>query len=434
MIRVEAICIGDELLDGRIRDLNAVALGEFICERGALLTRIEVVPDDHDAIVAALARTTAEIVVVSGGLGPTVDDLTRPAAAEFAGTRLILDEECLERIKQRFEARGYPFTPNNRQQATFPGGAEILRTEVGTAPGFRLEVDGRDFFFYPGVPSEYCWYLERTLEPRLGAGPKGKARTRLFFHGIGESALESHIEKVTDQAREHGVAVAYRADYPVVEVKLSGPADAVGDARDAVLSQIGPWVVGQDDETLSARIGRLLLERGATLTTAESCSGGGVASLVTETPGSSSWFQRAYITYANDAKMDELGVSADLLLEYGAVSPAVAMQMASGARRRARADYALAVSGIAGPGGGTQEKPVGTVHFALATPDGVYHRMIRYRLPDRHTIRAGTAWSALALLLWYLERRLDEHSVNGPYSDADVWSEGGVVPSNQEKH
>ncbi len=425
MPNFELICVGDELLDGRISDANAVHLGDLCFGTGSRVERVAFIRDDVDRVVEALRSTTAPIVVVSGGLGPTEDDKTREAAARFSGRELVENAETIDRIRQRFEARGYPFTENNRRQAFFPDGAAVLRTDVGTAPGFELSHDGRRFFFFPGVPREFRWYCERHLQPLVGSRDTATART-LYFHGLGESAMETLLgESLGD---DHGVAIGYRAAYPVIELKLVGPVDAVAAVDETARETLGPWLVGEDDEDLPARIGRLLLEHGATVTTAESCTAGGIAALITETPGSSGWFQQGFVTYANDAKSALLGVQPEVLLTHGAVSAETVLQMASGARRAAGATYALAVSGLAGPGGGSEEKPVGTVHFALAAPEGNYHRLIRYRLPTRGLIRAGSAYSALSLLLWRLEDRLDQHTVSGPFSDDDVWRDGGVRP------
>lgn len=422
---LECICIGDELLDGRVREANAAFLGGMLSDFGGNLRRVEIVGDQIEGIVAALGRTTARTVVVGGGLGPTDDDRTRDAAARLTGRALELDAESLERLRRRFDERGVTFTPNNERQAKFPGGAEVLRSDVGTAPGFRIKHAERDFWFFPGVPREFAWFAERYVRPLLHERPDVAMR-RLYFHGIGESALETRISEVAARAVEGGVELGYRAAYPIIELKLRGPAELVAKSAEGVLSHARSWLVGEDDEDLPARVGRLLRERGETVTTAESCTAGGIAALITETAGSSSWFQRGYVTYANEAKVDELGVSPEVLLRWGAVSAQTVTQMAAGARRRARSTYAVAVSGIAGPGGGSAEKPVGLVHFGLAAPEGVYHRVIRYRLPDRHTIRVGTAWSALAMLLWRLEDRLEEHTLQGPFAEDDVWAELGI--------
>jgi nicotinamide-nucleotide amidase len=430
--RIEAICVGDELLDGRVRDRNAAHLGAFLAERGLTLRRVDVVPDDIEVIAAALDSKDCHLLVVSGGLGPTDDDVTRNAAAEWMGESLRLDRDALQAIRERFESRNRQFTENNRRQAMVPESAIVLPTEVGTAPGFRVNHRGKKVFFFPGVPREFAWYVEHVLGDALEAPATETARRRLFFHGIGESALATRLREVTAGLEDRGVSLAYRADYPLIELKVMGPPDATGEVADEIVEHARPWLVAEDDEPLPARLGRLLREAGTTITTAESCTAGGIAALITQVSGSSSWFQRGFVTYANEAKSEMLGVSEEILLRYGAVSAQTVCQMASGARREARSGYAVAVSGIAGPSGGTPDKPVGTVHFGLATPDGVWHRRVHYRLPDRQAIRDGTAYTALAMALWHLEDRMEAHSVTGPYTEDEVWSPGGIRIDEEE--
>lgn len=430
---IEIVCVGDELLDGRVRDRNTARFGELLAGRGLSLRRATTIDDDIDHIVTALQSATArgvDLLICSGGLGPTDDDMTREAAARWLGVELVMHQPSLRRIRERFAERGRVFTQNNSRQALFPDGATPIATEVGTAPGFRVQHDsGAVAFFLPGVPREFEWYLQNAVADHLPPDDRSMVRRSLHFHGIGESALATQIEAVAATAQRDEVSIGYRADYPIIELTLLGKADAVHRTAEGVLDTAGGWLVGEGDADLPTRLGRALLERGETICTAESCTAGGIAALITEIPGSSSWFQRGYVTYANDAKAEELGVSTDILLRYGAVSAQTVCQMASGARRRSRATYGIAVSGIAGPGGGTPDKPVGTVHFGLATPTGVYHRRVHFRLDSRRLVRQGTAYSALALTLWVIEDRLGEHTVAGPFSDAEVWSEQGVTVS-----
>jgi nicotinamide-nucleotide amidase len=429
--RIEAICVGDELLDGRVRDRNAARLGEFLAERGLRLVGVRFVPDDMDAIATAIDSTDAHLVVVSGGLGPTDDDVTRYAAAAWLGQELEVDEDALAAIQARFEFRGRSFTENNRRQAMVPASATVLPTEVGTAPGFRLRHRGKEVFFFPGVPREFDWYVEHALSEALPDERPDVSNHRLFFHGIGESSLATRLADIAADAEDADVTIGYRADYPLIEIKVTGPPEATGAVADAITDVARPWLVAED-ESLPQRLGRLLLDSGATVSTAESCTAGGIAALITEVSGSSSWFQRGFVTYANEAKAEMLGVSDDVLLRHGAVSAQTVCQMASGAQKAARSTYAIAVSGIAGPSGGTPEKPVGTVHFGLAAPDGVWHRRVHFQVPDRAAVRAGTSCSALAMVLWHLEQRMDDHTVAGPYSDEQVWSSTGVRVGEEE--
>lgn len=418
-MRIAAIHVGDELLDGRVADANLLALGAFAATRDATVVSATFVPDDIDAIAATLAAAEADIIVCSGGLGPTVDDLTRHAAAAWAGVELAEDADTLARIKARFAQRQRTFTPNNARQALFPVGAEILDTEVGTAAGFSLEVGGTRAFFFPGVPREFVWFVENVIARQVGARREGSVVRTLHFHGIGESSLEERVGAFS------GVTVGYRADYPVIEIKLAGPKTAVVAAEKQARDAAGEFLVGVD-ETLVERVARTLLERGETVTTAESCTAGKISAALTDLSGSSAWFGRGFVTYSNDAKVELLGVLEPTLERHGAVSPQVAAQMALGAQRAARADWAVAVSGIAGPTGGTPEKPVGTVDFALAGPDGVWTRRYQYGPWSRAFIRAGTTYTALQLLLWGLDGVLQARPVSGPFAPDDVMSDDGI--------
>ncbi|MBA2662773.1 MAG: CinA family nicotinamide mononucleotide deamidase-related protein [Bradymonadaceae bacterium] len=425
MSKINVVCIGDELLDGRTTDRNSVFIAKLAIEYGGEVSTVRWVRDDLEMIVEALeaAAQGADFVVVSGGLGPTSDDLTRDAAAAWAASRLVLDEALLTQLKARFAERGYPFTENNARQCYFPAGARILATEVGTAAGFELEQSGARAMFFPGVPNEFQWFAHTYLVPALPEGSLslGKRRLKFAFHGIGESHLENKLGEIVALAKEVGGRIGYRASFPIIEVSLSAP-DGAGLARlcEHVLARIGPWLVGEGDESLAERIGRRLSEAGQTVTAAESCTAGALSAKITEVSGSSRWFERGYITYANQSKIDEVGVSASALEQHGAVSLATVCQMALGARRRAKAGFALAVSGIAGPSGGSADKPVGTVHFALATDEGVYHRKVVYPQPSREQVRQASVYTALSLLLWKLEGTLAQHRVDGPFDDADV--------------
>ncbi len=423
--RISMICVGDELLDGSIRDLNMRTLGSVLVDHGLKLDSSKVIRDGVDLISEALEKAVG-IVVVSGGLGPTQDDVTRDGAAAWAGVQLAEDRESLETLRRRFEERNYPFTDNNRRQAFFPVGADILPNPRGSAPGFKLKVAGTTAYFFPGVPSEFQAFCETHLAPELAQGTG--VRTRLYFHGLGESQLETRLDGIEALAKELGSRVGYRADYPEIEVKLAADSDeALESAVAFVESKIGLYAIGRDDEDISTRVGRLLMEQGATVTTAESCTAGGIAAKITDISGSSSWFEQGFVTYSNAAKHALIGVSNQTLERYGAVSAQVVTQMAAGARERAGATHALAVSGIAGPGGGTAEKPVGTVHFGLASPEGVYHQLIHFRVRTRERIRAGTVYSALAMLLWRLDGQSEHPNVRGPFAVEDVNTPEGIT-------
>lgn len=407
--KLDLICVGDELLDGRVRDLNARMLGEWAAERSISLRKIVVIPDSLDTIVAALNDTESETVVVSGGLGPTSDDLTRFAAAHFFGTELQHDQEAEAQLRARFQTFGRTPTENNLVQCLFPAGAKILYSNVGTAAGFFVQKGSQRFYFFPGVPKEFSWFVRSTLD---GAQEGESSVNRLFFFGIGESSLAQKIATL-DLSKTQ---LSYRADYPVIEVKLQGASDLVSSAAAAIRHDASKYFVGQDQDVLEARLGRLLLEKGWKVATAESCTAGGLSARITEVSGSSQWFDVGFVTYANQAKSRLLGVSPETLNSKGAVSPEVAIQMAAGALKASGSNIALSVTGIAGPGGGSAEKPVGTVHFALATDKGVWHRHWVFAHRDRTEVRTATQIAAITFALHYLEERLQDYPTSGPFS------------------
>ncbi len=409
-MRVEIVAVGNELLNGDLVDSNTARLARLLRAHGLSVQRSQAVPDTLAAVQGALADAAshADLVLVSGGLGPTGDDLTIEAAARWAGVPLVEDADILARLRERFASRGFPFTPNNAKQALVPAGATPLNNAIGTAPGVRMHHGGATLFFFPGVPHELDRLAADHLVPWLAASGAPRAyRSRAFkTFGKTESQVATLLDGLTADPRVH---VAYRAHFPEIHVSLhvtepdAGAADALLDDLGAkVRDRLGPIVFTEDPgESFAAAIGRLLLARGATLATAESCTGGLVGAMVTEVSGASAWFLQGIVTYANAAKVSQLGVPADLIAAHGAVSEPVARAMAEGARRVSGATLAVAVTGIAGPTGGTEDKPVGTVHLALATPEGTRHVMRRFPF-DRARNRTVSAFAALELVRGYL--------------------------------
>lgn len=432
MKTVSMLCVGEELIDGRTRDLNAIWLARASREHGFELRAIQIIGDVEQTIVDALEHLsqTCEFLLVSGGLGPTADDITRDAAAHWLQAPLQLDEDAFARLKQRFETRGYPLTPNNRSQCMFPQGAEVLKTEVGSAPGFTVQKNGCTVAFLPGVPDEFRWFVQTYFLPQLA--PPGRAenpvsREKLVFFGAGESWLETQLAGIEELAAEVGGGVGYLAKSPLIEIHLKAPdAPSVARMRDFVLARVDKWLIARGSQSTEAQLGVLMQQRQATVTTAESCTGGQLAARLTSISGVSNWFEQGFITYSNHAKSQAIGVAPDVIAHFGAVSPQVACQMAAGAQKTAQATFALSVTGIAGPTGGTPEKPVGTVHFALATPDGVWHLPALFAEKSRKEITSASVYTAMSLLLWHLEGRMAQHPVNGPFSPDEVWAPGGV--------
>ncbi len=421
---VEAIAVGTELLLGQIANTNGQYLAQVLAEHGALHYHQTTVGDNRGRLVDALrlALGRADMVVTIGGLGPTQDDLTKEAVAEVFGRAIVVDEPSWERIVSRFRGRGRP-TPNNRRQAEMPEGAVAIENAHGTAPGVLLEAAypaadaagavPRVVICLPGPPNEFrpmvSGFFAAYLE-RWAAGPDG-ARTvlqsrSLRIAGMGESQVEHELRDLID-AGENPTIATY-AKPGEVEVRLTvragSPAEAsalLGPVEASVRGRLGPWIYGADEDALGGAVVRELAERGLTLAVAESCTGGLLCQRLTEAPGASAAFLLGAVTYANAAKEAVLGVPADLLAEYGAVSEQAARAMAQGVRRRAGAALGVGITGIAGPEGGSPEKPVGTVFVALASGDGTWCRRLGLG-GDRAVIRWRASQDALVAVRRYM--------------------------------
>ena len=405
-MRAEILTIGDELLRGEIVDSNKAFLSDRLLSLD-IETRFHAsVRDDpvdmEDALRRAAARS--DITLVSGGLGPTRDDLTIEALARTFGRRLQVDRASLEEIKAFFARFGREMAPNNAKQASFPEGAEVLPNPIGTAPGCLLEESGTLLFCMPGVPRELQRMMDEQVLPRISkrlAGAEGRPVVRaalLRTFGIGESNLD---EELADIAREDGVSLGFRTAFPDNYLRPVVRGDTASEAEtklaricDAIRERLGPLVYGSDAETMEEVVGGLLRERGKTLAVAESCTGGLLGERITAVPGASDYFLGGAVTYSDRAKVALLGVPEQILREHGAVSEPVVLAMADGARERFGADLAVSTTGIAGPGGGSDEKPVGLVWVGFS--DGGETAAQEFEFPlDRSRHRMATAQVAL---------------------------------------
>ena len=393
-MKTEIINIGDELLIGQVVNTNASWMAEQMNLAGFSVGRISVIPDHHDEILTALeeAGKRAAIVLITGGLGPTKDDITKKALCEFFDAKLVFSDEAYQNIIRLFVSRGYPMTESNRQQAFVPENCIMIPNRNGTAPGMWFEgrqtADGRQqnatCISLPGVPFEMKAIMSEQVIPRL----KEKFRPGVILHrtimtqGVGESFLSELIEP-WESSLPDNITLAYLPQPGIVRLRLTGTGkdevQLTSQIQQEILklkALIPDHIYGYDDETLEQIIGNLLDKKKMTLATAESCTGGYIAHLITTIPGSSKYFKGSVVAYSNDLKEQLLGVLPESISKYGAVSDTVVAEMAIGAQTRLDADYVIAVSGIAGPDGGTKEKPVGTTWIALATPEGVFTRHI----------------------------------------------------------
>lgn len=392
-MRFEMICTGEEVLSGQIVDTNAVWVAQQLMEHGIEMARRTTVGDRLEDLVDAFAACAgrADVVLVNGGLGPTADDLSAEAMARLLGVPLELNLAWLETMTRLFESRGRTMSDKNRKQAMLPQGAVMVDNPIGTACGFRAFHQGTWYFFTPGVPSELKRMVKEQLLPWLKTAfpievPVGLHR--LLTIGQGESNLAQLLEPIS---LPEGVTLGFRASLPYIEVKLLQRKPVEEGAWQALLASfrqaLGDALVGENVSSLPDVVHHLLTESGQTLATAESCTGGMVASQLVDLAGSSAYLLAGLVTYSNDAKCALLGVSNDTLARYGAVSLETVIEMADGARQRMGSDFAVSISGIAGPEGGTEEKPVGTVCFALATPDGCSAQTLFLGARRRNDIR-----------------------------------------------
>ena len=375
-ILAEILTIGDEILYGQITDTNSQWISQQLDEMGVKVVRKTTVGDNEEDMLAAFAEAEerADMVLITGGLGPTNDDLTLPLLSKYFGSEMVMNQEVYEHVKHIFESRGMTFTELNKGQALVPEMAEVLFNRLGTAPGTWYEREGTVFISMPGVPHEMKTIMKEAALPKL----REFFHTPVIYHklvktvGIGESFLADKIKSWEDNLPQH-ISLAYLPSIGHVKLRLT----AVGDDReqlkqevqeqiDLLLPLAGKYVYGYGSTTLEEAIGQMLLERKKTIALAESCSGGFVQHKITSVAGSSAYFQGGVVPYHNDFKMGMLGVKSETLEAHGAVSEATVREMAERVREKFNADIGAASSGIAGPGGGTPDKPVGTVWIAYA--------------------------------------------------------------------
>lgn len=402
----EIIAVGNELLLGETVDTNTAYIAGALAAVGVRVGRASVVGDDPETLGDALrvARGRSRWVIVTGGLGPTRDDLTRDVVADVLGRPLRIDPVILTEIEARFERFGYKMPEANRSQAEVPEGARVVPNAYGTAPGLVIDDDGTTFFVLPGVPNEMHALLREAVIPEIagqlpGRSPVVRSRT-IRTTGIGESAL---AERIDDLVMESALQIAFLPHSGRVDVRITADEEgADGEAIDilagAIIERLDRWYYGDDDTRLSAAVVEALRKRGWTVAVAESCTGGGLGAALTDTPGASDVFLGGVVAYANEVKIAELGVHQAALEAHGAVSEEVCREMAIGVRSRIGADVGSSITGVAGPGGGTEEKPVGLVYCGVATGDGCRVRKISYP-GSRATIRERAVQTALTLLL-----------------------------------
>lgn len=408
------LTVGDEILLGQTLDTNSAWLGRELNLIGIRVMRRITVSDELPEILAGLEEgfRDADLVIMTGGLGPTKDDITKKAIAAFFGVEMVFSEETWARIQRIFTRMGREVTEGHRAQCFMPANARLLPNRMGTAPGMWFESPGKVLLSLPGVPYEMQAIMEDEALPELRQRPGliPIVHQTLLTAGLGESEIAQRLDAFEDALPPH-IRLAYLPSLGQVRLRLSAYGGEDERRREEIRAQaerirgiLGHWIFGEGEDSLEACLGRLLVERGLTIATAESCTGGHIAHRLTGVPGASHWYRGSIIAYHNDLKQSMLGVPAEVLAAHGAVSEPVVRRMVQGVLEQVGADLAISASGVAGPGGGTAEKPVGLVWVAVG--DHREPRAIRLMLgKDRLKNIELTATHAMQhLRLWLLER------------------------------
>ncbi len=415
----EIITIGDEILIGQIVDTNSAFIATMLNLNGVTVKQISSVSDDSNHIKKALdeAKERADIILITGGLGATKDDITKKTLCEYFNTTMRFDEEVYQDVLNIFTAYGKEVTPINRMQAEVPAICTVIRNKTGIAPGMWFDVNGKIFISMPGVPYEMKAMMQNQVIPKI----KERFKLPVIIHktvltqGIGESYLSEMIADWEDSLSSDNIKLAYLPSPGMVRLRLSTKGDDAKQLNALVNKKLeelkiiiseyiyGYEIFGKENETLEQIAGKLLRQSNKTISTAESCTGGYIAHLITKVPGSSDYYIGSVISYSYEIKEIELGVSKEMLETHGAVSQPVVEQMAKDIREKYKTDYSIAASGIAGPGGGTDEKPVGTVWIAIATPEKVFSEKFLFGNNRERNIQK-TANAALNMLRKELER------------------------------
>jgi len=405
-MQADIITIGDELLIGQTINTNAAWIGQQLSLVGIAIGRSTTISDGKQEILDCFAESInrSELVIVTGGLGPTKDDITKEVLCAFFDTELEMKEDVLLRIKEFFEKRGKEMLPSNYEQAELPKSCIVLDNFIGTASGMWFENNGRILVSIPGVPYEMKALMTEEILPRAKSyfSVKGMYHQTLMTQGIGESFLAQKIEDWENRIYKDGLSLAYLPSPGVVKLRLTSKhgnkdAEMIDTYFKELEKEYPKYVYGRNGVTIFDVVGQLLRSKGKTLCTVESCTAGGIASAFVESPGASDFLLGGIISYSNAVKISEVGVAAETIEKFGAVSEETVIEMARGGKRKLKSDYCIAVSGVAGPDGGSEEKPVGFIWCAIAHPDGVCTRQFQFG-SDRGRNLEMTALSAANVL------------------------------------
>ena len=407
-MHIETLSTGEEIRSGAVVDSNAAYIARLLEQIDMPVIRHTSIGDEFDILVKVLNEISqrAQFVIVTGGLGPTADDRTIEAAAKTAGVGLKLFPEALRAMEIFLKKRNLTLNPSNRKQAYLPIGSEALMNPIGTAPGFAFTIKDCVFFFLPGVPAEMKQMLTQTIIPRLmdyrGAKTVYQA-VKLRVFGLPESGVNEHLKGF--EALFPKISVSLRTKFPEIQITLFGSEDRIDrlqkdlkESQDWVLQKLEPYVFSSSGDSMASVVGDLLRKKGATLAVAESCTGGLISHWITNVAGSSDYFLYTAVVYTNAAKVNALSVSSSTLEKYGAVHEKTAQEMAKGVRDKTGSTFGLATTGIAGPGGGSQAKPVGTICIGLSGPDFLEGYRFNFNFHDRGMHKRIFAMKALDML------------------------------------
>jgi len=379
-MKAAIITIGDELLIGQTIDTNSAWMGAELSKSGFDVNRITSVHDRREDILYVLNESAgkADVVLITGGLGPTSDDITKPTLCEFFSTHLVFNDDVFRMNEEMMIRRNFPMNDKNRRQAEVPDGCKVLYNTVGTAPGMWFEKDGTIYISMPGVPHEMKHLMKELVLPELNKRFTSQIiiHRNIMTYGIGESLLADRLTDFESGLPE-SIKLAYLPAYGIIKLRLTGTgsehdqiANLIEEQASRLYQTIPELIYGENEDSLEMVIGKLLIASKKTVSTAESCTGGEIAHLLTSVPGSSEYYKGSVIAYSNSVKTQLLGIQDYILTKYGAVSENTVKEMASGARSLLKSDYTIATSGIAGPDGGTETKPVGTIWIAVASESG----------------------------------------------------------------
>ena len=416
-MKAEIITIGDEILIGQTVDSNSAWIGEELNKIGIDINRIVSIKDESGEIVQAINESfeRVDLVLMTGGLGPTRDDITKQTLSSYFDDELVMNQEILSRIESYFVEKGLPILEMNRQQAMLPSKAKVVPNLKGSASGMWFEQEDKVLLSMPGVPYEMKHIMQNEGLNRI----KHHFNTEVIYHktilttGAGESYIANRIKDWENELRESGLSLAYLPSLGIVKIRITGMGgepeeleERVNRKAEELKALLPDLYFGEDKDKLEEIVGELLKTNNKKVATAESCTGGYIAHLLTSVPGSSEYYEGTYVTYSYDLKSDLLAVDKEIIRDKGAVSEEVVLQMAEGIKKNMNVDYAIAVSGIAGPGGGTPEKPVGTVWMALAGPNSLKAERYQFGRTRMNNIRI----TAITALNWL---RKELQSVNG---------------------